>query len=177
MKLVRPDVRSAVSVVDHQDDDEIPNSNEIPLTRDVQSAFSRHFGNVRIQVPSHARPLKRYRAQGVLYTVNHVHEGNGGVLCQGSDVPYRIENILEFSHSIMGEHIWFVIRAHRPANVKHDPYTAYPLLRAKMWGVDHETSIHIIPLSYIEGHFAKCVIPWEDMEVAVCVSLSRTQPF
>lgn len=179
MKLVKPDVRDAALIDDDEDDDSGIDFDrrETPIERDVRNAFLARLG-YGVRIPSHATFSKRYRIQGVSYSVHGVHEGNSGVQCKESDVPYRIEDILIFPdhNKVAGEAVWFVVRAHLPANVEADPYAAYPFLRAKMWGVAHEKSIKIIPFSSIAGHFAKCVIPWNKKEVAVCVSLSRTQP-
>lgn len=141
------------------------------LSKHVHSAFLKKTG---LDVRKPAVPLSRYHLHGVHYTSYHTHEGNSGILFRGSDTPFRIEEILQFSEKINGETVWVVARSHRKADVCDDPYVNYPHLRAKMWGTSFIETVEVFPISAIKSHFAKCIVPWEGKEVAVCVSLSRS---
>ena len=69
--------------------------------------------------------------------------------------------------------MWLVVRRHRSPDVQVDPYGRYPLLRAKLWSTQLESTVDVLNPTEINSHFAKCVIQWEGQEVAVVVSLAR----
>lgn len=120
--------------------------------------------------------MSRATRAGISYTVRETHEGNSGIVRKGSYEPLSIERILEFPKDSMPEGLrgpWLVVRRHQVVRVTKDPYLDYPLLRASMWGTDLEPEFEALPLSQVDGHFAKCIISWERQTVAVIILLSR----
>lgn len=182
-KLVNPLNRNSLANVIFQDEEEEEvleyleiedrEPKSAPLSKRVHKAFMEKF---KLDVQQRAESLKGHHTLGVHYTPYHVHEGNSGVLFQGSSVPFQIEEILQFPSKIEGDSIWIVAKPHERPQIRNDPYVKYPHLRAKIWGTSVADSIQVFPLSAIDSHFAKCIIQWEGKEVAVCVSLSRSQP-
>jgi len=129
-------------------------------------------------VPTTAVRLTRYTRDGVNYSIKDVHEGNSGVLCKDSESPYCIEQILAFPEDVTNRSIqgmWLVVRRHKVPEIRIDPYGRYPLLRAKLWSTQLESTVDVLNPTEIDSHFAKCVIHWEGEEVAVVISLSRVR--
>jgi hypothetical protein len=129
-------------------------------------------------VPTTAVRLTRYTHDGVNYSIKDVHEGNSGVLCKDSESPYCIEQILAFPEDVTNRGIqgmWLVVRRHQSPDVRVDPYGRYPLLRAKLWSTQLESTVDVLNPTEINSHFAKCAIQWEGQEVAVVVSLARVR--
>ena len=190
-KLVQPQSRNSLAIDvqlsaheegNDEEEDEPPEDEldfdgpTIRLGHDIRRALAQKLPGKL--VPTTAVRLTRYTCDGVNYSTKDVHEGNSGVLCKGSENPYCIEQIIAFpedetNRSVQG--MWFVVRRHRSTDVRIDPYGRYPLLRAKLWSTQLESTVDVLNLTEIDSHFAKCAIHWEGQEVAVVVSLSRVR--
>lgn len=147
------------------------------IPANILAAFSKAYPDFANDIPRSAKIVNRITIGGISYATPAVHEGNSGIIKKSRNIPYSIENILEFPMGDNGnlfQGVWFVVRRYQEANlIEHDPYVRYPLLRAKLWGSDLAHAFEVLPLSDIGGHFAKHFITWEDQKVAVIVSLAR----
>jgi len=187
-KLVQPQTRNSLAVdmqssahdEDDYDDGSVAEDEldvdgpTVQVDRTIHLALAeRLLGQA---IPPTATSLSHCTRDGINYSIKHVHEGNSGILCRNSETPYCIEQILAFPNTernrdIQG--IWLVVRRHKQADVRWDPYRRYPLLRANLWSAQLGSTVEVLKLTDIDCHFAKCVIQWEQKEVAVVVSLSR----
>ena len=189
--LVQPQSRNSLAIdmwlspheEDNDVDEEEPIEDElnfdgptIRLDPDTRQALAQKLPG--ILVPTTAFRLTRFTRDRINYCIKDVHEGNSGVLGKDSQSPYCIEQILAFPEDVTNttvQGLWFVVRCHRSPNVRIDPYGRYPLLRAKLWSTQLESTVDVLKLTEIDSHFAKCVIQWEGQEVAVVVSLARVR--
>ena len=189
--LVQPQSRNSLAIdmwlSPHEEDNDVdvdePIEDElnfdgptIRLDPDTRQALAQKLPG--ILVPTTAFRLTRFTRDGINYCIKDVHEGNSGVLGKDSQSPYCIEQILAFPEDVTNttvQGLWFVVRRHRSPNVRIDPYGRYPLLRAKLWSTQLESTVDVLKPTEIDSHFAKCVIQWEGQEVAVVVSLARVR--
>jgi len=188
-KLVQPQTRNSLAIdmqssfrdEDDDDYDDILDEDEsdiegpvVQIDRNILLALAQRLPGQPI--PPRATSLSHCTRDGINYSVKRVHEGNSNVLCKDSETPYSIEQILVFPKEATGVRgIWLAVRRHKRAAVQRDPYRRYPLLRAHLRSPELESTIELLNLSEIEAHFAKCLIQWEEQEVAVVVSLSRVR--
>jgi hypothetical protein len=115
--------------------------------------------------------------QGCTYTVPSSHAGNSCILVSGNGigeqpVPACIQYILELP-SPEGITTYVAIQRYICANVTYDPFLQFPILKARMWST-RLAKLEIIPVDYICTHFACLFMKWEDEEVALVLSMSRT---
>lgn len=186
--LVQPQTRNSLSLaLAIEEDGEIPDSEVLDadnqpicedlISSDILAAFVRVLpvGSV---IPMKGNFVNRMICQGITYATRTIHEGNSGILRKHSEVPFSIENILEFPTVENGGPVqgsWLVVRRYKAVQVGEDPYLRYPLLRAKMWAPELDPTLEVFPMTDVDGHFAKCVISWKEQEVVVIVSLSHVQ--
>jgi len=153
--------------VDEPIEDELNfNGPTIQLDPDTCQALAQKLP--RILVPTTAFQLTCFTRDGINYCIKDVHEGNSGVLSKDSQSPYCFEQILAFPEDVMNttvQGLWFVIWCHRSPNIWIDPYGQYPLLQAKLWSTQLESTVDVLKPTEIDSHFAKCVIQWEGQEV------------
>ena len=190
-KLVQPQNRNSLAIdiqlsaheEDNDDDEDEPAEDDLDFTGPtirLDDELRRALAHKQPgkSVPTSAVRLTRYTRDGVNYSIKAVHEGNSSVLCNDSETPYCIEQIVAFPEDVSNRSIqgmWLVVRCHRSADVRIDPYGRYPLLRAKLWSTQLESTVDVLNPAAINSHFAKCVIEWEGQEVAVVVSLARVR--
>lgn len=178
--LVRPQARNSLSVEqmlnddseynDFENVDDSPNLEALP--KDILAAIRK----ICPSAPNTAEFKARATHGGVSFTIRGIHEGNSGIVRQGSKHPFSIETIVQYPKNTMPEGLrgpLLLIRRHQIAGVSNDPYLEYPLLRASIWGTGYDDELVALPLSQVDGHFAKCVVSWERRKVAVIVLLSR----
>lgn len=186
--LVNPQVRDTLvtdsllleEAMESEDDDGSSGIKEEPIDNDIRTAFSRKLPQgLGATIPQKAKFLTHIKHHGISYTVNKRHKGNSSIFLIGTEnVPFSIEKIICFSATTSGNYFkgtWCVVRKHQPAKVDVDPYIAYPHLRAGLWDCQLEPFIDVVPVSDIQTHFANCVIPWEEKEYMVAISLSRVR--
>jgi hypothetical protein len=65
--------------------------------------------------------------------------------------------------------IWRYIHA----NITCDPFLQFPILWAQIWSTQL-AKLEIIPVDYICTHFARLFMEWEDKEVTLVLSMSRS---
>lgn len=148
-----------------------------PVTPTLRAVFREALGRNPLEIPESAQSFTHIRHGGTAYSTHSRHEGNSGVLFADNNPPCCIEKILQFppnANQRVLQGTWVIVRPYRPARVSIDPYRAYPRLRMRMWDTELGNAI-AMPISAINSHFAKLVIPWEDTEVAVVASLSRVR--
>ncbi len=175
-----------VHILDNEDDDntedneldfDILDAKSKVIPTNILAAFSRAYPTHARDIPRSAKIVNRITLGGITYATRAVHEGNNGVLKKSCNVPYSIENILEFPSADSRNWfrgIWFVVRPYEEAKlIQYDPYVQYPLLRAKLWAPTLAPTFEVFQISDIDGHFAKHIITWEHQQAAVIVSLSR----
>ena len=182
-KLVDPQLRNSIqtdmqvlsSLVetgdDESDDDDALNWNERsakPIPRDLLTALTR----LRFKSTHIANFLHCVTINGLLYTPTSKHEGNSCILLKsaegGNQVPARIQTIFQipFLESVQ---TLIAIRRHQPSRLHHDPFSRYPVLRARLWEVQLG-ELEVIRPDQISSHFA--CLPLKDGHI-VAASLSR----
>lgn len=194
--LVRPQVRDTLTTDtlllqhDPSDDPALDDDHHLPVgsaSRDVyitpglRAAFEAKVPR-GVLIPEKAHSATHLRHHGISYMVRTNHEGNSCILLQGgepnSKTPFSIEQILWFGPVpgvLVPAGTWLVVTPHRRANVAVDPYLRYPHLRVGMWSQQLSPTSQVVPVSAIDTHFAKCVVPWEGVNVLVTISLSRVR--
>lgn len=190
-ELVQPQSRNSLAVdaqltyEEEEDDDDggeeeeeeedsnnaLVGGTNVKLSQEIRYALAQRLHDHSF--PTTAVSRTRCTRDGVNFTVKKVHEGNSCVFRKESKTPYCIEQILTIPEDPQG--VWLVVRGHRQAHVRVDPYRRYPLLRARLWSLELEPKIEVVEIREVDAHFAKCPIQWEQQEVAVVVSLSRVR--
>lgn len=137
-------------------------------------AFKKMLGS-GVTIPSRAIFSSHTAASNRSFSTLRRHRGNSGIFRMNSDIPFFIDNILEFKESstsrLQGK--WLIGRSLKPICVQHDPFSDFPYLRAKLWGTELETQVEVCHLNDVETHFAQHRILWEGKNATVVVSLSR----
>ena len=189
-RLVRPHNRNTLayaSILDAEgnDDDNTRyytgvKGNSRDISPSLRRAFSKALGAQNSYIPATANSTNRLTTPGASYTTSAVHEGNSGIICKGSNAPFSIVDILEFSNNSgpgRMDIFWFVVKRYRKATgLNTDPYAKYPHLKAKLWDTELEDDIEVLPLSSVQTHFAKCTVPIQGINYTVVVSLDRSTP-
>lgn len=160
---------------DQEEDFELNIGSKVTITPDLRAMIRNSSPNYPLYVPDFAHSFTHIRHHATSYSIQARHEGNSGVVFEGSHTPYQIEGILQFpsdSNEAVCQGTWIIARPHLPAQVNVDPYILYPHLRMKIWGVGLGRQI-AVPISKISFQFAQRAIIWEDKQVTVVASLSR----
>jgi len=89
------------------------------------------------KVPTKVLSSKCIWFNGILYSVNGVHEGNSNVFLKGRESPFTIEKILhvpklQASPNGAEGDIWLVLHPYQRADVAFDPYRKFPCMRASL---------------------------------------------
>jgi hypothetical protein len=122
--------------------------------------------------------LPNLTIKGIIYSAASRHAGNSSVLIHsgrpGLLIPAQIQCFVQL---VLPDNIdtpvtFVAARRYLPANVKRDPFSAYPFLRAKLWSHELDALALYTPES-IESHFAHCPMKWEEGQVMAVISLSR----
>ena len=142
------------------------------IPRDLQTALNRF----RSQLPPGrtAQFLHHIIINGLTHTPASKHEGNSCILLKSQDqhhVPARIQTIFQipFLESVQ---TLIAIRHHQPSRLRHDPFSRFPILRARLWGVQLG-ELEIIQLDQVFSHFACLPLKGEFEGHIVAASLSR----
>jgi hypothetical protein len=122
--------------------------------------------------------LPNLTMKGIIYSAASRHAGNSSVLIHSgrpaSLFPAQIEYFVQL---ILPDNIdtpvtFVAARPYLSANVKCDPFSTYPFLRAKLWSRELD-SLGLYAPENIESHFAYCPMKWEEQQVMAVISLSR----
>lgn len=157
------------------DDDGAGNWNERtakPIPRDLHTALTRF--RVCSKSTRTAQFCHRVTINGLVYTTTSKHEGNSCVLLKSQDhnqVPARIQSIFQilFLESVQ---TLIAIRRHQPSQLRHDPFSQHPALRARLWSVQLG-ELEIIWPDQVFSHFACLPLKDEFEGHIVTASLSR----
>lgn len=162
------------------DDDDLSGSHvgykrEI-LPGPLRIAFQKVLGPNAL-IPAYAMFSNSTMVNNRSFTALNRHKGNSGVLRINSNIPFCIDQVVEFQESAIAQcnslqGKWLVGRSIKRIQVQHDPYSDFPCLRASLWGTDLESSLEVCCLDDIESHFAQHCISWEGEDATVIVSLS-----
>jgi hypothetical protein len=187
-KLVQPQDRNSLAAYSHTSSDDLDLDDmgdghrmfggiDFVVTPEISEAVRQQTSSNLI-IPKQAISITHIRHHQTAYSVSKRHEGNSGVLFQGSDTPFCIEQILQFP-SNEGRDVlqgtWIVARRHQRAWCRSDPFMKYKHLRMRLWSCSLDPTLEARPIDRIDAHFAKRVIPWEGKDVSVVVSLSRVR--
>jgi hypothetical protein len=185
-KLVNPQLRdslqtdmqvlsSLVEGGDDGDDDGALNWNERtakPIPSDLLTALTRLHLSTRS-----AQFLHHITINGLAYTPRSKHEGNSCVLLKSQEdhiqVPAQIQTIFQipFLESVK---TLIAIRRHQPSRLRHDPFSRFPILRARLWGVQLG-ELEVIQPDQVLSHFACLPLKGEFEGHIVASSLSRVR--
>jgi hypothetical protein len=115
--------------------------------------------------------------KGIMYSAASRHVGNSSVLIHSGQagvlIPAQIQCFVQLVLPDNNTPVMFVAaQRYLPANVKHDPFSTYPFLRAELWSCELDSLGFYTPES-IESHFAYCPMKWEEQQVMAIISLSR----
>jgi hypothetical protein len=183
-KLVNPQLRdslqtdmrvlsSLVEGGDDDDDGEDDDWNERTaraIPRDLHIALTRfHSESTRT-----AQFLTHMTINGLTYTPTSKHQGNSCVLLSLQDqtrVPARIQTIFQIN-VLESVQTLIAIRRHQPARQSLDPFSRFPILCARVWGVQLG-ELEIIRPDQVFSHFACLPLKGEFEGQIVAASLSR----
>ena len=173
-------VLSSLTEGGHDDDDDDDDSimdwddrTARPIPNDLQIALTRfHSRFIR-----KAQFLPIVTINGLVYTPTSKHEGNSCVLFQPKSqgdlnlVPAWIQTIFRIPLSESVQTL-IAIRRHQPSQIPHDPFSQFPILRARLWGAQLG-DLEIIQLDQVSSHFACLPINGDFKGHVATISLSR----
>jgi hypothetical protein len=161
---------------DDTDDEDIMNWDDQttrPIPRDLQIALTRfHSKSIRM-----AQFLPNVKINGLVYTPTSKHEGNSCVLLKPESqrdrnlVPARIQTIFRIP-LLESVQTLIAIRRHQPSQLPHDPFSQFPVLRARLWGAQLG-DLEIIQLDQVFSHFACLPMEGDFKDHIATASLSR----
>ena len=165
--------------MDDLDDAEVMSASDAtnPLTKipdDLMTCLHESFG----ESPKCISVLPNLTLKGIIYSSASRHAGNSSVLIHsgrpGVLIPAQIQCFVQLvlPDSINAPVTFVAARRYLPANVKRDPFSTYPFLRAELWSHELDALGLYAPES-IESHFAHCPMKWEERQVMAVISLSR----
>jgi hypothetical protein len=174
------DMRILSSLVDGDDDDDDGDSDDYgmtwnertarPIPRDLHTALT-HFHSESTRT---AQFLTHVTVNGLTYTPTSKHQANSCILLKSQDqtqVPARIQTIFQI-YVLESVQTCIAIRRHQPARLRPDPFSQFPILRARVWGVQLG-ELEIIRLDQVVSHFACLPLMGEFEGHIVAASLSR----
>jgi len=122
--------------------------------------------------------LPNLTVKGIIYSAASRHVGNSSVLIHsgrpGVLIPAQIQCFVQLvlPDNINTPVTFVAAQRYLPANVKRDPFSAYPFLRAELWSRELD-SLGLYTPESIESHFAHYPMKWEERQVMAIISLSR----
>jgi hypothetical protein len=187
-KLINPELRDSLQTDmrvlssltegghDDDDDDSIMSWDDRtakPIPKDLQIALTR-FRSRSIQK---AQFLHNITINGLVYTPTLKHEGNSCVLLKPKSqgdcnlVPARIQTIFRIP-LLESVQTLIAIRRHQPPQLPCDPFSQFPILRARLWGAQLG-DLEIVQLDQIFSHFACLPMDGDFKGHIATASLSR----
>jgi len=125
---------------------------------DPDSAFSLHPNEPEMSSALANQELNHYKYRGLIlgtwdterYKNNSIIYLHTGPAHQDGHQPYVIKNIIRRENGDIG----LAVRKFEACQVPVDPYSHYPLLRAKIWSRSIEERVHIVDISQFRSHAA-----------------------
>ena len=162
-KLVNPQLRDSLQTDmqvlsslakggdDDGDDDGALNWNERaakPIPRDLLTALTLlRFKSTSTRT---AQFLNHTTVNGLIYTPTSKHKGNSCILLKIQEdqiqVPAQIQPIFQIPFLESVETL-IAIQRHQPSQLHHDPFSAFPILCAQLWGAQLGDSMESWKLS------------------------------
>jgi hypothetical protein len=183
-KLLNPEVRGtlitdmlsfAMDDLDDVESEDVSSDTTNPKIPDsLMICLLESFG----EIPKIISLLPNLTMKGLIYSAASRHAGNSSVLIHsgrpGVLIPAQIQCFVELvvPDNINSPVTYVAAQRYLPANVKHDPFSTYPFLRAELWSRELD-SLQLYTPECIESHFAHCPMKWEEQQVMAVISLSR----
>ena len=144
-----------------------------PIPRDLLTALARlHF---KLTSTRTAQFLNHTTINGLIYTLTSKHKGNSCILLKTQEdqiqVPAQIQTIFQIPFLESVETL-IAIRRHQPSQLRHDPFSAFPILRAQLWGAQLG-ELEVIQPDQVFSHFTCLPLKGEFEGYIVAASLSR----
>ena len=152
---------------------------------DTTSPLTEIFGSLMTclhenfdETPKSISLLPNLTMKGIVYSAASRHAGNSSVLIHsgqpGVSTPAQIQYFVRLilPDSLNTPVMFMAARRYLPGNVKHDPFSTYPFLRAELWS-RKLASLGLYAPESIESHFAHCPMEWEEQQLMAVISLSR----
>ena len=99
--------------------------------------------------------LTHMTVNGLIYTPTSKHQRNSCALLKSQDqtqVPAQIQTIFQI-HILDSVQTLIAIQCHQPARLHHNPFLRFPILHARIWGVQLG-ELEIIWPDQVFSHFA-----------------------
>jgi hypothetical protein len=142
-----------------------------PISRDLHAALTRF----RFKATHTAQFFQHITINGLIYTPTSKHEGNSCILLKSqadqNQVPARIQTIFQIPFLESAQTL-IAIRRYQPSRLRHDPFSRFPALCARLWGVQLG-ELEIIRPDQVLSHFACLPLKGEFEGHIVIASLSR----
>jgi hypothetical protein len=187
-KLVDPQIRGtlvtdllsfAMDDLDDVEASDCATDTTSPLPKipdDLMTCLHESFG----ETPKSISLLPNLTMKGIVYSAASRHTGNSSVLIHsgrpGVLIPAQIQYFVQLVLPDTKNTLVTFVAAQRylPANVKQDPFSTYPFLRAELWSRElNSESLGLYTPESIDSHFAYLPMEWEERQVMAIISLSR----
>ncbi|PPQ82487.1 hypothetical protein CVT26_012890, partial [Gymnopilus dilepis] len=148
-----------------------------PIARILPTEFQFACTRAHIDVPSRGILPSRLTIGSLNYAISSKHPGNSCIMVSGigscDAVPAQLAYIVQFRSGVGNEKTCLGIRRYQEAGLAHDPYLAFPVLRARIWAARFHDLEIIEPLQ-VACHFASLPLILEGQELIIALPLSRT---
>lgn len=153
------DVQDLYETLDNDESNKKIHIKEETVSDSLQTAFRKVLG-ANIPIPLCARFSDHITVNNQSFTSSKRHKGNSGILRINCNVPFCIDRIAEFDETaIARQHVlqgkWLVGQTLKPIFLKHDPYSTFPYIKAKLWSTELEANMEVCRLDEVEAHFAQ----------------------
>lgn len=165
---------SAVEKTGSFSSDDLDEQTARPIPAEIHDAIN----SANLIVPSRAILQTYITILGLKFAIASKHPGNSCAMVSsegGSPRPAQIVYILKFNTPETLS-TYLAIRYYKPANIAYDPFSKYPVLRAKLWD-SRLADIEIIRTSQVLSHFACLPVRLGNCSFNAVISLSRVCPF
>jgi len=128
-----------------------------------------------------ATVLSHIVINGLTYSSSWKHLGNSSILLDSGSPNKYSPACIDYITQVDFEDndapctvTYIAARKYKPANVRVDPFTSFPLLQAQLWS-QKLGALQLFRLSDIRSHFAYLPIHREEKDLMVIISLSRVR--
>ncbi|PPQ75819.1 hypothetical protein CVT26_001236 [Gymnopilus dilepis] len=151
-----------------------------PTDRVLPTDFRFACTRAQIDVPARGVLPSRLVIGNLLYATSSKHPGNSCIMVSRTGscdvVPAQLVYIVQFRCGMAKGKTYLGIRRHQEAPINHDPYLAFPVLRARIWAAGFH-DLEVIGPSQVACHFASLPLTIGGHELIVALPLSRTAYF